>query len=1066
MKSPTATTPPEPAVDPRIAAFCRSNSPEVFHSVAHRHEVWREDPFDVESIHDEARAAFRKMVDRATTPPGTPSGRILLLLGEAGCGKTHLMRAFRNSVHARGAGYCGYMQMTASTSQYGRYALSNLIDSLSLPYYADRGDVNGLIRLSTALIEGARGLAVDRIERLRDEDLDPPCLAKLVDDLADQIAFGDERFDSADLDLLRALIYLQRDDPRIKNRILKYLRCEDLSPADRTMLGGLTPRTYDDAPQILLEKLGNLIWSVESGSLIFCIDQFEDIIHHDDPELKFRRAMSTACDLAERVPSSIVVIACLETFYEKMRETLTKAFLDRIENDPKPVRLLGNRDEEEIVDIVSRRLNKLYEVADVEPDPDDPTFPIPRAELAKLSGQRARDVLGCCHRYHEDCIDASRIVRFPDSCDTTIVPPPWPPLDQLWNDARSNFSGNVPTEDDELMPILSWTIEMCSHEAPAGHRYVVKRNELSAEVTREGSAGASDRLVVGLCEKATQGGALGTQIERVLRQAAAITPKAIPVIARSTKFPTFSSVKSKIAQHMGDLYSAGGRKVVVEDSDWRVMLTMRSFREQHKERKDLTAWLRSEQPLSQLNSMQSILGLDSPPVGPSPDPVENPGTKHPQTPKPEPDITPPSPPPVTHSATDSLAIGMTTGRVSSPVTIELNELTRHSAFLGGSGSGKTTLALNLIEQLLLRGVPAILVDRKGDLCGYAAEDAWKPRPGADARAVERAAQLRDRADVAVFTPGNPEGRPLSIAVVPAGLGRMPTHEREQVAKYAASALGGMLNYGARTTDQSKLAVIATAIGVIARLEPEKDVSIEALIGVVDEAEPALVEGVGKLDPKLFGKVVQDLQTLQINRSSVLAAKGEKLDAEALLGLGTHALPGKTRLSVVSTKFLGGNADVQFWVAQLLVELARWASRSPSDKLQAALLFDEADLYLPATRQPPTKEPMENLLRRGRSAGLGVFLLTQSPGDFDYKARDNVRNWFVGRIKEEVSLKKMKPMLSESRVDIAAKLPGQEPGQFHLMRDGEVTALRADCPAVEPAQLPEDAILALARRGIR
>ena len=114
------------------------------------------------------------------------------------------------------------------------------------------------------------------------------------------------------------------------------------------------------------------------------------------------------------------------------------------------------------------------------------------------------------------------------------------------------------------------------------------------------------------------------------------------------------------------------------------------------------------------------------------------------------------------------------------------------------------------------------------------------------------------------------------------------------------------------------------------------------------------------------------------------------------------------------------------------------------------MFDEADLYLPAVRQPPTKEPMENLLRRARSAGLGLLLATQSPGDFDYKCRDNIRTWFVGQVKEANSLAKMKPMLSECRVDVAARLPGQSTGQFHLIRDGDVTAqgrpLRRRSPA--------------------
>ena len=56
------------------------------------------------------------------------------------------------------------------------------------------------------------------------------------------------------------------------------------------------------------------------------------------------------------------------------------------------------------------------------------------------------------------------------------------------------------------------------------------------------------------------------------------------------------------------------------------------------------------------------------------------------------------------------------------MTIEPGDLTRHAAFLGAPGSGKTTAALCVVEQLLLRGIPAILVDRKGDLCSYARPD--------------------------------------------------------------------------------------------------------------------------------------------------------------------------------------------------------------------------------------------------------------------------------------------------------------------------------------------------------
>jgi hypothetical protein len=509
---------------------------------------------------------------------------------------------------------------------------------------------------------------------------------------------------------------------------------------------------------------------------------------------------------------------------------------------------------------------------------------------------------------------------------------------------------------------------------------------------------------------------------------------------------------------------------VVEDSDWRAMMALPRFREQHQADPALAAWLKQAKPLSRLKSLRTILDLDRPATPRPPAPVEKPPGPGPvEATIPGPPTPTPDAPARSEDAAGPIVLGTTGDRAQGPVTIDPEELTRHAAFLGGTGSGKTTLALNLVEQLLLRGVPAILVDRKGDLCGYAREESWArplplPQMPADPDRSARRDRLRAAVDVAVYTPGNPQGRPLSIAIAPAGLGRLGTIERGQVARYAASALTGMMIYGANRSDQARRAILASAIDTLASLEPDGTVALGPLIEYIAEKDPVLVNAVGRLDLKLFDTLVNDLETLRLSRGEFLAAQGEPLDPEALLGLGPHARPGKTRLSLISTKFLGATQDVQFWVAQLLVALGRWASRSPSGRLQAVVLFDEADLYLPAQRQPPTKEPMEDLLRRARSAGLGLLLATQSPGDFDYKCRDNIRTWFVGRVKEPTALAKMKPMLSECRVDVAAKLPAQEPGQFHLLRDGSATRLLA-APSLMPTdQLPEQEILDLARRS--
>ena len=143
--------------NPRLEAFCSDNSPDVFHAVIPATEIWRDDPFDVEIIHTEARKTFQTLFTNAASNP--VPGRILLILGESGAGKTHLMRCFRNSVHGNGSGYFGYIQLTSPSTNYGKYILGHYIDSLCLPYVANE-ELTGLMRLSNALAEWTGKLEV------------------------------------------------------------------------------------------------------------------------------------------------------------------------------------------------------------------------------------------------------------------------------------------------------------------------------------------------------------------------------------------------------------------------------------------------------------------------------------------------------------------------------------------------------------------------------------------------------------------------------------------------------------------------------------------------------------------------------------------------------------------------------------------------------------------------------------------------------------------------------------------------------------------------------------------
>jgi DNA helicase HerA-like ATPase len=108
--------------------------------------------------------------------------------------------------------------------------------------------------------------------------------------------------------------------------------------------------------------------------------------------------------------------------------------------------------------------------------------------------------------------------------------------------------------------------------------------------------------------------------------------------------------------------------------------------------------------------------------------------------------------------------------------------------------------------------------------------------------------------------------------------------------------------------------------------------------------------------------------------------------------------------------------------------------------------------------------MLDLLKRARSAGLGVFLATQSPGDLDYRCRDNIRTWFVGRIAEKTAIDKMKPLLSECRTNIVSKLGSAKIGEFFKLQDGDVVEFRAMQSVMKTAQVPEDEILRIARNS--
>ena len=179
--------------------------------------------------------------------------------------------------------------MSAYTDQYPRYVLGNLVDSLDKPYQ-NSATATGLMRLSNLLTQFDQDVSHTELSHLRDGPLDQEGVDRLVGGLADRIIL-DDRFSTIDVYLVQALLYLQRNHPPTKARVLKYLRCEDLTVSDRRLLGGIVPCTYADASQRMIQRLGELMWAVERVPLILCVDQLEEVFDLEEAPLKFRRAL-------------------------------------------------------------------------------------------------------------------------------------------------------------------------------------------------------------------------------------------------------------------------------------------------------------------------------------------------------------------------------------------------------------------------------------------------------------------------------------------------------------------------------------------------------------------------------------------------------------------------------------------------------------------------------------------------------------------------------------------------------------------------------------------------------
>ena len=361
------------------------------------------------------------------------------------------------------------------------------------------------------------------------------------------------------------------------------------------------------------------------------------------------------------------------------------------------------------------------------------------------------------------------------------------------------------------------------------------------------------------------------------------------------------------------------------------------------------------------------------------------------------------------------------------------DLVTHAVCVGMTGSGKTGLCVGLLEEAAIDGIPAIVIDPKGDLANllltfpqlrgedfapwineddarkkglapadYAAQQAalWEKGLGEWGQRAARIQTLRDAADFAIYTPGSNAGLPVSIlksfAAPPPEMLDDAELLRERIGTTVTSLLG-LIGLQADPIKSREHILLSSILDSAWRAG--RDLDLAALIHQI-QAPPLVKVGVLDLE-SFFPSKERFALAMQLN--NLLAApgfaawmEGEPLDVGQML----YGASGKPRIAIFSIAHLN-DAERMFFVSLLLNQTLGWVrSQSGTTSLRAILYMDEIFGYFPPVANPPSKAPLLTLLKQARAFGLGVVLATQNPVDLDYKGLANTGTWFIGRLQTE------------------------------------------------------------------
>jgi hypothetical protein len=267
----------------------------------------------------------------------------------------------------------------------------------------------------------------------------------------------------------------------------------------------------------------------------------------------------------------------------------------------------------------------------------------------------------------------------------------------------------------------------------------------------------------------------------------------------------------------------------------------------------------------------------------------------------------------------------------------------------------------------------------------AAETADMWREGLEGHGVERdrMRELRQSADVTIYTPGSAAGVGLNV------LGSMKAPDldwetdgeviRDEISSFVSSLL---VLTGVESAPVSGQEHILLSTIMEQFWKEGRDLDLATLVGQIPKP-PFRKLGVFELDTFFPEK---DRMELALRLNGLLASpsfaswlQGKPLDIDEMIG------GPRPKAAIVYMSHLS-DEERQFLVTLLLGKTVTWIRSQPgTSELRCLIYMDEVFGFAPPTKEPPSKTPILTILKQARAHGVGMVLSTQNPVDLDYKA---------------------------------------------------------------------------------